>query len=240
MSDEATPRQCMQIQEEIEVLQDELSVLREEMSEAPPQLLAFYRREIKRLTREIGVRRQQLRVCEEQHDPPAQRPDLLAYGIRIETDHANRRLRVAAIVKNIGKAPAAGPFRIDMAVTERTGPSTMVSHVQVFQVPPGVVLHPKPVLENPTALAAIVGGGTTITDTYVTEKMEVPLRYFDETPSFRYDIEFLVDVEQTLSESDETNNRYFSTRWFSSPAAVEREKPFVINSSAAAVAAGGD
>jgi hypothetical protein len=240
MSDEAIPRECTHIAEEIESLEDELRGLIEEQAEAPRQLQNYYRREIKRFSTELGLRKQQLRTCELQHNPPAQRPDLVAQGIAVSVDHVNRRLKVAAIVKNIGKARAAGPFRIDMAITERSG-ATTISHVHVFQVPASVVIDPPLVLaENPNALAAIVGG-IAISDTYVTEKMEVPLRYIDESPSFRYDIEFLVDVDQVLNESNESNNRYFSTRWFTTPAAVEREKPFTIKSAvAAAHAAGAD
>lgn len=238
MSHETIPRQCVQLAEEIETLKEEVSLLKEEMAEAPPQMQAYYRREIKALNREIALREQQLRACEEQHNPPAQRPDLLAYGVRVEADHLHRKLRVAAIVKNIGKAAAAGPFRIDMAVTEKIG-NTTVSHVQVFQVPSSVVIAPQPVVDpNPTALAIV--GGTTPTFTYVTGKMEVPLRYIDESPSTRYEIEFLVDSEQVLSESNESNNRYFGTRWFSSPAALERETPFLIKSDEMAHAAGAD
>jgi len=152
--------------------------------------------------------------------------------VSVSLDHATRRLKVAAIVKNIGKGKAVGPFDIALSVTEkRVLGSQVISHVQVFHVPAGLVIHPEPVL-NPDVLAFNAGGEVGLFTTYVTEEMEVPLRYIDEDPAFEYQIEFLVDSEQVLTESNEGNNHYAGRRWFTNPAGAQRDQPFLIRPSA--------
>ncbi len=221
--------QCEYIAEDIEIFEEELRSLQEEESNAPDNQQAYYKREIRKLLRELGLRRQQLRACQEQHNPPALRPDLVAFGAYAIPNHNSKTLRVAAIVKNIGKAPAVGPFRIDLSITEIIGNST-VQRIQSFEVPPGLAIHPEPVLEQDGVLAKPIGNVTILFE-YVTESMEVPLRYIDEIPSVKYEIEFIVDVNYQVNEANEQNNSYRSNRWFSSPSAIHRAKPFVIKSS---------
>jgi hypothetical protein len=229
------PSQCTHIADEIEFLEEELGELQRELAHAPANLQAYYRREIKKTLLELGLRRQRLRACEEQNDPPALRPDLLAYGIYATPNHATKKLSVAAIVKNIGRGLAVGPFRIDLSVTEISG-NFQRSHFQVFEVPPGLVIHPKPVLTTNEVLAKVpmgAAGGESILFEYVTEKMEVGLLYIDETPSFHYVIDFIVDAEHVLSESNEGNNSFQTKRRYTTQSAVQRTKPFVIDLSQA-------
>ena len=230
---ETIPPQCTHLAEQVESLKQELRELKIEQAHAPASLKSYYIREVKSLIHQLALGRQQLRACEEQHLPPASRPDLLAFGVSVILNHAARRLRVAAIVKNIGKGRAVGPFQIAMAVTEKSFfGSEIISHVQVFQVPAGLIIFPEPVLAPPNVAALNVGGEVGLLTTYVTEEMEVPLRYINENPAFEYEIEFLVDSEQVLNEPNESNNFYRGRRWFTNPAGVQRHEPLLIRSSA--------
>jgi len=230
---ETIPPQCTHLAEQVELLKEELRELQIEQSQASASLKSYYIREVKNLVHQLALGRQQLRACQEQHLPTSSRPDLLAFGVSVILNHAAKRLKVAAIVKNIGKGRAVGPFKIAMSVTEkRVLGSEIISHVQVFQVPAGLIIFPEPVLAPADVAAFNVGGEVGLLTTYVTEEMEVPLRYINENPAFEYEIEFLVDSEQVLNESNESNNLYRGRRWFTNPAGVQRDEPLLIRSSA--------
>jgi hypothetical protein len=231
---EQIPTQCAPVAAQIEALEEERRGLQEELAEAPPPLKAYYRREIRKINVELGRLRQELRACQQQH-PPAPRPDLVAQAVALSVNHATRKLGVAAVVKNAGLGNAQGPFRIDLSVTLLRGGIT-TSVVHTFEVPAGVILYGEQVV-SPSVFAAIPGGvvggggvGGVLPREYVTEKMEVPLYYRDESPSCVYDFEFLADAEHTVAETNEANNTFHQRWWTSTPGAPLREVPFVVES----------
>ncbi|MFY9619255.1 MAG: hypothetical protein WAM70_15985 [Pyrinomonadaceae bacterium] len=246
------PFQCTHIADEIEFLEQELGDLQQEQADAPANLAGYYRREIKRLLIELGLRRQRLRACEEEKNPPHLRPDLLADGIETVANHSMKKLFARGIVKNIGIGNAVGPFKIVLSVTEKaTFGSSQRSHVQVFEVPPGFIIYgsaagpSQPGFESNLVLARASGIGAGAAggvgeipgahNSYITEYMSVDLRYIDANPSFQYEVELNVDSEHDVIESDDGNNSYKSTRLFPTPSAVQRGEPFLISSSEASL-----
>lgn len=178
----------------------------------------------------MAQRRQDLRACLQQNPPPP-RPDLVAQTVVLNVDHAARKIGAAALIKNIGRGNARGPFRIDFAVTMiRGGVTTSIVHV--FEVPAGITIFGEPVLEPAAAGLAAIPGGTTPSREYVTERMELPLFYRDESPSCVYELEFIVDAEQVVGETNEGNNRFFARWWTTTPAAAQRDTPFTIEAEA--------
>lgn len=238
---EVTASQCVGIANEIEALEAERAGLQRELAEAPPSMKPFLVREIRRVNVELGRLRQQLRLCQEQN-PPGPRPDLAARTVRLHVNHSTKKLGVAALIKNIGRGNAYGPFRIDLAVTLYRGGVT-TSFVQVFEVPAGVTIFGEPVLApaeqaqqaQPAAFAAFPGPlppippGGVFSQEYITEDMIVPLFYRDESPSATYEFEFIVDSEQQVSESNERNNHFFVRWWTTRPGAVLSTTPFEID-----------
>jgi hypothetical protein len=238
---QVTPPQCVGIANEIEALEAERAGLQQELAGAPPSMKPFILREIRRLNVEIGQLRQQLLLCEAEN-PPALRPDLAARTVRLRVNHSTRKLGVAALIKNIGRGNAYGPFRIDLAATLYRGGAT-TSFVQSFQVPPGVIIYGEPVLAPPDraqpeqpAEAAVFPGpirrippGEIWSQEYVTEDMVVPLFYRDESPSATYEFDFIVDSEQQVSEPNEGNNHFFVRWWTTLPASVLRTTPLEID-----------
>jgi hypothetical protein len=238
---EVIASQCVGIANEIEALETERASLQQELTEAPPSMKPFLIREIRRISVELGRLRQQLRLCEQQN-PPAPRPDLSARTVILHVDHSAKKLGVAALIKNIGRGNAHGPFRIDLAATLYRGGVT-TSFVKVFEVPAGVTLFGEPVLAPPertaqqeaeraaqqAAFAALPGHlPPIISQEYVTEDMIVPLFYRDESPSATYEFEFIVDSEQQVSESNESNNNFFVRWWTTHPGSTLRTTPFEI------------
>jgi hypothetical protein len=112
--------------------------------------------------------------------------------------------------------------------------------VHVFEVPDGFVISAQPVLAQvPVAaqlpvlaqLNAASATGISITSNeYITDPMHVPLCYRDETPSCVYEFDFIVDDEHVVAEAHKTNNEFKIRRWFTTPAAVQRSTPFVVES----------
>jgi hypothetical protein len=223
MSD-VIPPQCAPIASEIGELEAERAELQQELREAPPSVKPILIREIRKISLELARKRQELRECQQQN-PPAPRPDLVAQTVILRVNHATRELRAAALIRNIGRGNASGPFRIDSAATLIKGNVT-TSFVRVFEVPAGITIFGEPVLEQSSLVA--IPGGVTPSREYVTEEMIVPLCYRDENPSCVYEFEFIVDAEQVLAETNEGNNRFFARWWTTTPAAVQRETPFVI------------
>lgn len=218
---------CTLINEEYEALQREKAMLQEELADAPTGLKPYYIREIGKITLELALKRQELRRCYEQNPqlPPAPRPDLVAKGVRLYLNHATRKLGVATLVRNEGYGTAQGPFRIDLAVTLLRGGIT-TSIVNSFAVPAGIILHGIPVN---TPYAALVP--TILDREYLTERIEVPLYYRDENPSCKYEFETLVDVGQVVPETNEGNNSRFEKWWTVTPNALQRNAPFVLETS---------
>lgn len=223
----AIPPQCAGIASEIASLEQERKELQQELAEAPPSLKPFLLRELRRVNREIALREQDLHACLQQN-PPLPRPDLLAKTVLLNVNHAMRILGVTAVVRNIGQGIASGPFRIDFAVTMFRGNET-ISRVRVFEAPAGVTLFGEPVA-TPADAISIPFVVTFPQREYVTERWEVPLFYRDEHPSCTYEFDFLVDAEQVIAEANENNNRFVARWWTTTPAALQREEPFVIES----------
>lgn len=220
------PSQCAPIASEIETLEQDKTSLQGDLAEPslPSYLRSYLLREIGKINLELARKRQELRDCLQQNPPPPL-PDLVAQTVILKVNHATRELGVAALIRNIGEGNASGPFRIDLAVTLiRNGVTRSI--VQVFEVPAGITIFGKPVLAPPEAIA--IPGGTTPSSEYVTETMEVPLYYRDETPSCVYEFEFLVDAEQVVAETNEGNNHFFVRWWTTTPAGTQRDTPFVI------------
>jgi hypothetical protein len=229
---EVIASQCVGIANEIEALEAERAGLQHELAEAPPSMKPFLVREIRRIYVELGRLRQQLRVCQQQN-PPASRPDLSARTVILHVNHSTKKLGAAALIKNIGRGNAHGPFRIDLAATLYRGGET-TSFVRVFEVPAGVTLFGEPVLAPaeqtaPQAEFAAFPGQPVLSQEYVTDDMIVPLFYRDESPSATYEFEFIVDSEQQVSESDEGNNHFFARWWTTRPGSTLRTTPFEID-----------
>jgi hypothetical protein len=230
---DVTASPCVGIANEIEALEAERADLQRELAGAPPSMKPFLVREIRRVNVDLGRLRQQLHQCQEQN-PPAPRPDLAARTVRLHVNHSTKKLGVAALIKNIGRGNAYGPFRIDLAATLYRGGVT-TSFVQVFEVPAGVTIFAEPVLDpgeqaQPAASAAFPGPLPPVfSSEYVTEDMIVPLFYRDESPSATYEFEFIVDSEQQVSESNESNNRFYVRWWTTRPGAVLSTTPFEID-----------
>lgn len=214
---------CSVIQEELDGLLEFLAELREELRHATGAERVRILWEIRAVNREIAATRQRLRACQAGNTP---RPDLVAQTVSLIVDHAQRKVRVAAVVRNRGIGNAHGPFEIHLAATLMKGGVT-TSFVRVFQVPAGVTIFGEPVL-NPGFGSALPGPGGVPSQEYITERMEIPLFYRDEPGNARYEFEFLVDAEQQMAETNETNNRFIAPWWTTSPGSFERLEPFVI------------
>ncbi|MEZ5355488.1 MAG: hypothetical protein R2762_22865 [Bryobacteraceae bacterium] len=220
-----TPSACAPIASEVDSLEQERAALQQELVTAPPGLKPFLIREIRKIGLELAAKRSELRQCLLMNPPPP-RPDLVPVTVLLKLNHATRKLGVAALIRNDGLGSAHGPFEIHLAVTLFRGGAT-TSIVRVFEVPAGVVLAGVPVAD-PNAQAALPGHG--FTREYLTESMEVPLCYRDETPSCRYEFDMLVDAEHVVAESNEANNQVLLKWWTTTPGAARRETPFVIES----------
>ena len=134
------------------------------------------------------------------------RPDLLAKALSITAYHATKKVHVAALIQNIGTGNVSGPFEISVSVDLTRG-GTLTSFVQVFEVPASVTLAAQPVFEQALARGPI-GINNWFETQYLTDPMEVPLYFLDDTPSAHYNAEFLVDSANQVSESNESNNYY--------------------------------
>lgn len=161
-------------------------------------------------------------------------PDLLARQLNITAVYASGVVNVAAVVENIGYASATGPFRIDVGVT--IGGET--TYFQSFEVPASVTLSGRPVLEQAFA-RGIIGSAPVLRTQYTTPAMEVPLLFRDEDPNAIYTAQFIVDEENQIAESNESNNMYTwpGTFWFMSPAAKKAGQRVVIKHPASAASA---
>jgi len=226
------PSQCAQIAGEVKQLELERAELQQALSEASPLLKPYYVREIRKLGLELAPKRQELRECL-QNNPSPPRPNLLAKAVILKVSHATRRLGVSALIRNIGRGNARGPFRIDLGITMKRGTS-IISSGFVFEVPASVTIAGEQVFHPAQALSAIPGS-TTLSQEYATEEVEYPLYYRDENPSCIYEFEFIVDSEQMVSETNEQNNRYFVRWWTTTPTGVRGGIPFVIEPSAVAM-----
>jgi len=219
---------CGSIASEIKGLEQEKAGFQQELVKASPSQKPFFISEIKRVTLELAGKRQELLKCLQQNPPPP-RPDLYAANVILNKNHATRELGVAALIRNVGQGNASGPFRIDLAVTLiKSG--VITSFVRAFEVPVGVTIFGEMVL---TPGATAIPGDIAISSEYVTESMTVPLGYIDENPSCRYSFEFIVDSDKVVAETSEANNHFKLDTFFVTPAALQRDTPFVIESFAA-------
>lgn len=228
---------CVGISNEIDSLESERNDLQAELKDASPSMKPFLIREIRQINLELNQLRQQLRLCQEQNPPPP-RPDLLAQTVILHVNHAARQLGVAALIRNIGLGNAYGPFRIDLAATIYRG-GTTTSLVQTYEVPANVVIYGQPVATQGSALQAAsfapFPGGVIppfLNHDYVTEDMLIPLYYRDENPSAVYEFEFIADSEQQVAETNEGNNHFFARWWTTTPEAIQRQTPFIIEAKA--------
>lgn len=228
---------CSRIQQEIDNLSELLSELRPELDDATGSERARILWDIRNVNRELALKRQELRACQAGNAP---RPDLVAQTVSLIVNHAERKVGVAAVVRNIGIGNANGPFEIHLGATLTKGGVT-TTFFQVFQVPQGVTI-----FSPPEANPGITAFSTAITDgifsnEYVTERMEIPLYYRDEPGNAKYQFEFLVDAEQVIGETNEGNNRFVADWWTTSPGSFTRDTPFIIGdlASASQRAAGG-
>jgi len=213
---------------EIESLEEERLGLQQEQAASPPSLHTYYQREIIKTNVALAHKRQELRACQLQQNPPRLRPDLVARAVVLQVNHAARTIRLAALIRNKGNGNARGPFKIEFAVTmKRGGVTTTIVHV--FQVPAGVTIAGVPV-NTPSGVAALVGGQVAFDSEYITEQMQVPLYYRDEDPSCVYEFEFLVDTEAVVAETNEANNSFYVRWWRTTPSAANRAAPFVAES----------
>ena len=222
---------CSRIQQEIDSLSELLNELRAELQNATGAERTRILFDIRNVNRELGLKRQQLRVCEAGNTP---RPDLVAQTVSLIVDHANRKVRVAAVVRNIGVGSATGPFEIHLGATLTKGGVT-TTFFQVFQVPEGLTIFGTPVV-NPGIAAFSTGipDGSIFSSEYVTEKMEIPLHYRNEPGNAKYQFEFLVDAEQVIGEGNEGNNRFVADWWTTLPGSFSQGTPFLIDDSAEA------
>jgi len=216
---------CSRIQQEIDNLSELLSKFRAALDNATGSERVSILWDIRNVNRELASKRQQLRACQAGNAP---RPDLVAQTVSLIVDHAERKVRVAAVVKNIGIGNANGPFDIALGATLTKGGVT-TTFFQVFQVPEGVTIYGRPVAHP--GVAALSGSNVDgiFSSKYVTERMEVPLHYRDEPGNAKYQFEFLVDAEQVVSEPNEGNNRFVVDWWTTSPGSFTRTTPFVID-----------
>jgi hypothetical protein len=215
---------CDRIQQEIDSLAELLGEFRAELDNATGRERVRILWDIRNANRELALKRQELRAC---HAGSTPRPDLHARTVRLTVQHAERKVGVAAVIRNIGIGNANGPFEIHLGATLTKGGS-ITTVFRVFQVPAGVTIYGQQVA-NP-GFAALGGSvtGTIFSQEYITEAMEVPLHYRDEPGDAKYQFEFLVDAEQVIAEPSEGNNRFVVDWWTTSPGAFNRERPFVV------------
>jgi hypothetical protein len=206
---------------ELKALEKEKATFQQQLKEASPSLKPLYIREIRKIGLELISKRQELDVYLT-HNSSAARPDLRVVTLVIKKNHAKRELRIAPRIKNFGLGIAKGPFRIDLAVTIHRGSMT-TAIVNSFQVPTGVVIYGEMVLQ-PFAFLDDV----TLSQEYKTENMIVPLYYIDENPSCKYEFDCLVDVNNEVAESDESNNSFHVNFFIVTPQAIQRDKPFIL------------
>ena len=221
---------CDRIQQEIDSLSELLGELRAELQNASGAERTRILWEIRNVNRELGIKRQQLRACQAGNAP---RPDLVAQTVSLIVNHTEKKVRAAAVIRNIGVGNANGPFEIHLGATLIKGGVT-TTFFQVFQVPEGVTIFGVPVLNPGTAAFAGTIPDVTFSNEYVTERMEIPLHYRDQPGNAKYQFEFLVDAEQVIVEGNEGNNRFVADWWTTSPGSFNRDRPFKFEASASA------
>ena len=168
---------------------DSLIELRKEVVEElhqpglPPAERAQLIQELKQLGQAIAEARLELEQCQA---PELPRPDLQAQTFRITRQ--GRTISVAGVIVNQGEAAATGPFKVTLGVTFTTPDGQGQTRQLDVQIP---------------SSTTIEGFGTT----FVTQPMtNIPLV---NTP---YVFEMIVDADQQVRESVESNN-YVKVEW---------------------------
>ncbi|MDX6731538.1 MAG: hypothetical protein QOC54_1486, partial [Baekduia sp.] len=93
------------------------------------------------------------------------------------------------------------------------------------------VFHPALAHEEAAAHPGAHGGGSIFESQYLTPNMRVPLLYRNEPPYARYAAEFVVDIDQQITETIETNNQWAWPPpgfWFATSAMSASKEPIVI------------
>ncbi|MBN9131904.1 MAG: hypothetical protein J0H48_00845 [Nitrosospira multiformis] len=190
---------CEFIKDQLDALNEERELIRRELQEGElgPRERRALLQELRRINREITVKRREYDLC---INPPLPKPDLRAKTFRLNTNHTDRKVSVACVVQNDGEGPATGPFQIVLGVSYMNAEGTNISRQMVFLVPSSVTIE---------------GFGTE----YTTEAMEnIPLLYRDENANFVYWLEMIVDAENQVQETSDSNNRLSIRHWWVHPA----------------------
>jgi len=190
---------CQFIKDQLDALIEERESIRGELGGPglSPQARRALIQELRLINQAIATKRREYNTC---INPPLPRPDLVAKTFVIRTNRAERKISVACVIQNDGDGPATGPFEIVLGVSYVNAEGTGITRQMSFLVP---------------ASMTIEGFGTQ----YTTEAMEnIPLLYRDENANFVYLLEMIVDAENQLGETSESNNRLSLRYWQVSPA----------------------
>jgi hypothetical protein len=120
---------------------------------------------------------------------PPTRPNLIARSFRLRTDHENRVLNVAGIIRNSGTTLQA-PFIVTIGISLTFLNGSVVESRTIektFEVPGNVI---------------IPGNG----GEYITEFVPVPLHYITDDFRNRYVFEMIVDSNQNIIEGQDSDN----------------------------------
>jgi hypothetical protein len=188
---------CELIKQQLDMLIEERDSVEEQLGEVTNPIqrsnMIF---ELRALNHDIATKRREYNGCV---NPPPPRPDLVAKTIQITPNHVARTMEIAGIIENDGDGPARGSFQIVLGVTYTDENGVTYTRELPINVPDSVTIE---------------GHGTQYTTEAITN---IPLIYRFDTPDPSkegiYQFDMLVDANNNISETSESNNVFHSTYW---------------------------
>lgn len=141
--------------------------------------------------------------CNPEVEVPRPRLDLVHDSFEIETDHDNKQLRILTKFHNSGNTIINSPFTIATGVFYESDNDEYQYHELISEynlpVPPNI-----------------------LTDSL--EKLTVPLFYWDVPPHVKYTIYGLLNVDQTIPETNYSNNYFERPHFVYEPSFLKKSK----------------
>jgi hypothetical protein len=199
----AIPVECQSIAQQIADVQAQLQQDKSDLREPglPAVVIRALQRDIARLTGELSQLQAQLQQCELDH-----LPNLVADTFQLRLDNTAKQLWIALIVNNTGKAPCSQNFTVTI------GADIVNDNGEVYSE------------GNVNVQGPVVAGGQVITPSII-----VPLEFRDQPPHAVYTFYGLIDPENSVAETNKSDN-FIQMRWWTiSPGATRLETPSVLD-----------
>lgn len=131
--------------------------------------------------------------------------NLQAYLINVDLDHAGRKIQLSGSIRNLDAMPAEGPVSYVLESTMTFYPETeneqgeTKSEIRtlVGEIPAGSKIDPL--------------------GTYITEVLELPLKYRSDSQQAQYSFRFIIDPNQKMNDINGEDNVKIMTRTFYNP-----------------------